>query len=207
MNNCIEQYLYAFSHMRRGETQYGPAPHKLILLLAVIREIEAGRIIQNQIEITDELVQSFMSIWKEYIHTGHIANFALPFFHLQNEGFWQLHAYPHKQTWLSYQNSVSTLGVLQDAVQYATLSQDLFELLLDPVTREELTITLINALQKDGYVAVPKPCPFCELPAGRRLCCSPPGKDEVFFVFYAFDPKLKGYHQTYIDCNRIKLVR
>lgn len=38
-------------------------------------------------------------------------------------------------------------------------------------------------------------------------CSAWPGKDEVLLGFYAFDPKLKGYHQTYIDCNRIKLVR
>lgn len=42
---------------------------------------------------------------------------------------------------------------------------------------------------------------------GAQAVLLAPGKDEVFFVFYAFDPKLKGYHQTYIDCNRIKLVR
>ena len=42
---------------------------------------------------------------------------------------------------------------------------------------------------------------------GAQCVLTGPGKDEVFFVFYAFDPKLKGYHQTYIDCNRIKLLR
>ena len=49
-------YIHAFSHLRKGVTRFGPAPHKLILLLAVIREFEAGRIVQNQIAITDALI-------------------------------------------------------------------------------------------------------------------------------------------------------
>ena len=42
---------------------------------------------------------------------------------------------------------------------------------------------------------------------GAQCILLGPGEDEIFFVFYAFDPKLKGYHQTYIDSNFIKLIR
>ena len=102
-------YIHAFSHLRKGVTRFGPAPHKLILLLAVIREIEAGRIVQNQIAITDALIESFMTVWNENVHSGHTATFALPFFHLQSEGFWQLHAYPQHQEWLNAQDSVASV--------------------------------------------------------------------------------------------------
>ena len=90
----MNKYKYVFSHLRKGVTKFGPAPHKLILLLAVIREMEAGRIVQNQIAITDALIEAFMTVWNENVHSGHTATFALPFFHLQSEGFWQLHSYP-----------------------------------------------------------------------------------------------------------------
>ena len=42
MKDTLAQYSYAFSHLRKGETKFGPAPHKLIFLLAVIRKIELG---------------------------------------------------------------------------------------------------------------------------------------------------------------------
>ena len=77
----IAKYKYAFSHLRKGSTKFGPAPHKLILLLAVIREIEARRIVQNRITVTDTLIESFMTVWNKNVHSGHVATFALPFFH------------------------------------------------------------------------------------------------------------------------------
>ena len=102
----ITQYMYKFSHLRKGVTKHGPAPHKLILLLAVIREIEYNRILQNRIEVTEELINSFMTVWKENIHSGHAATFALPFYHLQAEGFWQLHVHQQWETWLTKQKSI-----------------------------------------------------------------------------------------------------
>ena len=58
----IDQYKQIFNTLRKGVTKYGLAPHKLILLLAVIREIEAGRIVQNRIGVTDALIESFMTV-------------------------------------------------------------------------------------------------------------------------------------------------
>ena len=104
----IKDYIYAFSHLRKGVTKFGPAPHKLILLLAVIQKIEAGRIVKNRIAVTDALLESFMTVWNENVHSGYTATFALPFFHLQSEGIWQLHAYPQHQEWLNAQDSVAS---------------------------------------------------------------------------------------------------
>lgn len=105
----IAKYKYNFSHLRKGVTKFGPSPHKLILLLAVLREIEAGRIVQNCIAVTDALIESFMMVWNENVHSGHTATFALPFFHLRSEGFWRLHAYPHHQEWLNTQESMASV--------------------------------------------------------------------------------------------------
>jgi putative restriction endonuclease len=134
----LTKYLEIFTHLRKGVTKFGPAPHKLILLLAVIREIEAGRVIQNRIEITNTLIESFMTVWSENVHFGHTATFALPFFHLQSEGFWQLYAYPQHLEWLKAQDSISSVSRLRETVQYASLSADLFELLVNPLHREVL---------------------------------------------------------------------
>jgi len=185
MTAKIEQYVYLFSHLRKGVTQYGPAPHKLILLLAVIKNIELGRIKENQIVPTDALVDSFLSIWKEFIHTGHKATFALPFFHLQNEHFWHLHAYPGKASWLQVPSSVCALGPLRDAVQYASLDDDLFSALSTPESREILKQTLISSLEQDGYK---RPCPFCQK-NDREIIA----ESEFAFAFYDHFPVSPGH--------------
>lgn len=182
----IGKYTHAFSHLRKGGTKFGPAPHKLILLLAVIREIEAGRIVQNRIAVTDALIESFMTVWKENVHSGHTATFALPFFHLQSEGFWQLHAYPQWSSWLAMQNSISSTNRLCEAVQYASLATDLFDHFLDPVAREVLRDTLLADLKRDGYG--PR-CPFCDIPADREIIA----ENQTALAFYDGFPVTPGH--------------
>lgn len=75
-----------------GVTPNGPAPHKPILLLAVLDSFEAGEIVENWVEISDDLLQRFYDNWNALVKTDHVPNFALPFFHLKNERgrFWKL---------------------------------------------------------------------------------------------------------------------
>ena len=184
-----EQYKHIFSHLRKGVTKYGPAPHKVILLLAVIREFDAGRILRNQIGPTEELVNSFMTIWRENIHSGHVATFALPFFHLQSEGFWQLHAYPQWRSWLSSQDSMSSTNKLRETVQYASVATDLFDLLIDPVAREVLQNALLSELERDGYGPVKKPCPFCTISIEREIIT----ENKTALAFYDSFPVTLGH--------------
>ena len=189
MTDALQSYQHVFSHLRKGVTKFGPAPHKLILLLAVIREIEAGRIVQNRIAVTDALIESFMTVWNENVHSGHTATFALPFFHLQSEGFWRLHAYPQHLEWLKAQDSIASVSRLRETVQYASLSADLFELLVNPVHREVLKQTLLDDLQRDGYGPLRKPCPFCELPADREIIA----ENKTALAFYDGFPVTPGH--------------
>ena len=185
----IDQYKQIFNTLRKGVTKYGPAPHKLFLLLAVIREIEAGRIVQNRILVTDALIESFMTVWSENVHSGHTAVFALPFFHLQSEGFWKLHAFPQHQAWLNVQESVASISKLRKTVQYASLSNDLFELLVNPIHQEVLKETLLDDLQRDGYGPIRKPCPFCEIPADREIIA----ENKTALAFYDGFPVTPGH--------------
>lgn len=40
--NELEPYIDAFTHLKRGVTKYGLAPHKPILLLTLIELIDKG---------------------------------------------------------------------------------------------------------------------------------------------------------------------
>ena len=46
---------------------YGKAPHKVVLLLAVVEQIEAGNITDNKIYITADLVAAFQKIWLKLV--------------------------------------------------------------------------------------------------------------------------------------------
>jgi len=70
----------------------GKAPHKPVLLLALIQEVEEGRISENRVFITPELLASFKEIWSRLVVGNWQPRFFLPFYHLSNEKpkFWFL---------------------------------------------------------------------------------------------------------------------
>lgn len=165
----LTQYVNQFQHLRRGVTAYGSAPHKLILLLAVLAEAESGYLRQNRIELSERLVARFQALWKDHVHTEHKPVFALPFFHMRSEGFWHLHAFPQKQAWLDKQPSISSLGSLRAAVEYASLDPELFALLQDPQARAVLKETLLSEFRGSNYSPLEAACLFCNIPVEQKI--------------------------------------
>ena len=187
--SCLKHYINCFHHLRRGVTKFGPAPHKLILLLAILDEAESGQLIQNRIEISDRLIDRFLVLWKNYVTTENIATFALPFFHLQHDGFWHLHAYPYKADWLKHQSSINTLGPLRESIQYATLDEELFSLLSDPQSCKILRQTLLQELSSTGYGSIRKECPFCNTISAHDIIV----ENELAVAFYDLFPVSTGH--------------
>lgn len=138
--------LNSISRLKRGASKYGPAPHKAILLLAVMQAYEKGEINNNWIEPTGELLVHFRNIWDQLVHTGHTPNFSLPFFHLKNEKgkFWELITFPGKKLPVTNSNSIKSYRALVACVAAAKLSEDFYQQLMDPVKREILRQTILN---------------------------------------------------------------
>ena len=137
-------YIDKFSKLLQGVTKYGPAPHKAVLLLSVIRGIELDYIHNNIIPVTPELVSLFKSTWNTLVESKHVATFALPFFHLQSEGFWHLQVRPGFENWLKVTKSLGSFNQLQIAVEYAALDGELFLLLANGKTRNQLKDVLLE---------------------------------------------------------------
>jgi putative restriction endonuclease len=116
------------------------APYKPALLLAVLEGVEEQAIRDNRIEITPELIMSFkaycqlLSPGPEYA----ACPFQLPFFHLQSSGFWHLHARPGRELVLTSSKSVRSFGHLREVISYASLDAALWDLLVQPLAREEI---------------------------------------------------------------------
>jgi len=144
MDKALQKYVQKFEKMRQGVTKYGPAPHKPVLLLAVLRGFEEGWITGNRIELTPELVGTFKSIWHTLVTTGHSPLIAQPFFHMRGEKFWHHVPNPGYENWGPVTKSCNSIGVLHKAVAFVELDPELFALIISPAHRAILRQTLLQ---------------------------------------------------------------
>ena len=124
----------------------GKAPHKPILLLALIQEIEEGRITDNRVFITPELIASFREIWSRLVEGHWDCKFFLPFYHLSNDKpkFWFLNLEPGAALMLTSAYSPKSITALKDGVRYAYFADWLWELLQNADKRETLRKQLLE---------------------------------------------------------------
>ena len=135
MSKHVNDYISLFTKLKRAH-QFGGAPHKPILLLSVLDAIEKRFIQSERIYITPELIALFRSNWKIWVKTPHTMNFALPFFHLQNEPFWKIVIKPNVTLSLTSKHSIKSFSSLTQEVDYAEIDKELFILITNDVDRE-----------------------------------------------------------------------
>ena len=138
MPTALQTYQHKFTRLRQGGSKYGPAPHKPVLLLAVMDGFESGLITGNRIELSPQLVGRFKSIWNKLVSTDHCPLIVQPFFYLKSEKFWHHVPVPGFEEWVKITRNCQSIGVLKRAVQYVALDHELFLLFSDPVSREVL---------------------------------------------------------------------
>ena len=88
-DKSIDYYLQSFANLRIDRSHGSPAPHKPIMLLSIIELIERDVISINEIELTPEIVSTFLNYWN-VLYPAQKGIVALPFFHLTSDGFWHL---------------------------------------------------------------------------------------------------------------------
>ena len=127
-------------------TKFGKAPHKPVLLLAVIESFENGEISENWIPVNDILLQRFYDLWKLLVTTGNVPNFSLPFYHLKNEkgNFWELITLPGKEIPTTKSKSIKSFRALTDTVLAAKLSDEMFQAFSNPVEREVIKNAILE---------------------------------------------------------------
>lgn len=147
----IEKYLHDFVSLKTATVAGKTAPHKAVMLLAIIELVEEGVISDNHIVLSEELVARFGQIWNQYIKTDtpFQQKAVIPYWHLKSEPFYHLFfidgtpvaeiVNPHSATKLK-------------AIVYASLDNELFELMKTESGREELsTILIINYLEDIAF--------------------------------------------------------
>jgi len=136
--------------LRQGITPYGAAPHKPVLLLAVIDGFRKGFLSSAEVGISMELMTSFRNIWHLLVDTKHVPNFALPFFHLGSEpsGIWELIPFTGKTIPVTKSNSIKSFRALRETVAFAALSGELFQALSDSSHETSLSIPSCSAISR-----------------------------------------------------------
>jgi putative restriction endonuclease len=141
----LTKYLNAFSKLNRHSSKsIGIAPNKPILLLSILHEIEIGRVSENLIPITPELVSTFNAHWQALVpeSSGRKAKISYPFRYLTSEGFWEL--IKNRQSVIIEAKSEPTLNQLVNMCDGGRFTDDLWTLLIDDQTRGILRNHLLS---------------------------------------------------------------
>jgi putative restriction endonuclease len=144
----LAYYCNCFTKLNVSKTkERGSANHKPILILSVVELITQHSIVENQIFVSNELIETFKKYWSILV-TGSIYTDALhyPFFHLRREGFWHL---KFKDAYKEG-DRIKTTNKLKEKVDYAYLDRELFELLQDSLSRQALVDSLVSTWFADS---------------------------------------------------------
>jgi putative restriction endonuclease len=141
----LTHYVGAFRRLHRNRNpRLGDAPHKPVLLLAILDGIEQGAISGNRIGLTPELVAAFHSLWRALVPGGTWSDKIIyPFRYLAHEKFWTLQkdGHPVAPGDMAHPTSIGQFLTVADAGRFA---DSLWPLLQDRTARSVLRTTLLD---------------------------------------------------------------
>lgn len=136
---CAQQLTHLSTAIVLGRQ----APHKAVLLLAIMDLIETGSISEPKIVLSNELEEAFEREWHRYIGAPLVFKcvIATPFWHMQNEPFYDLYLNSGEEV-SAFVNPYSKKRLREEA--YAVIDEDLFEQMQIHDSREEFRRVLID---------------------------------------------------------------
>jgi putative restriction endonuclease len=75
----LNDYLQKLTHLKRGITKYGLAPHNPILLITLLELISNVHLVENRVSVDTDLVGIFQENWRLLVNTLHQPDFTQPF--------------------------------------------------------------------------------------------------------------------------------
>lgn len=154
INTNLATYIKQFAGLKRAP---GPtwtaatkhkAPHKPILLLAVLDMVGRRVITSPFIAVTGELVELnelFNLYWRRIVPLGQTSSIAFPFSRLDREPFWKLVPLPGKTITPAIINNTSSVTYLRRYALGAKLAEGLFQVMQNGDGREALREALLQA--------------------------------------------------------------
>ena len=144
LNATVAYYVRCFDRLNCAQHPLlGEAPHKPVLLLAVIQMVAMGALPSHQVDLNAVLERVFEDTWRQYVRTRHKMNLAQPFFHMQNEPFWRLQRSAVSDDDFFNKNKMKNLNSLKQQVNNAVIDDELWACLQDMRSREDLKAFLV----------------------------------------------------------------
>ena len=143
MQNQLQKYLNSFKKLRIDRA-HGIAPHKPVLLLSVLQAFQNNLINNQRIYITPELVALFKANWSLLVTSNHDCRFALPFYHLTSDKFWNLIPKTGFENILQLKAGMRSFANLNAAVDCAVIDDDLLLLMKDKKSNNILQQFLLD---------------------------------------------------------------
>ena len=147
-------YAECFGKLHTAVKHGQPAPHKALLLLAVIDLVEKGVILDNRVEPSEVLQKAFNDNAKRFFATSAVfkPEITKPFFHMQYEPFWQLVAVDAADSAMAAESAAEygqskpprSLKGLQQQFSHAVIDRELFDLLKNEDARARFRVLLIS---------------------------------------------------------------
>ena len=150
LQTCIQQ----FARLNRApgkvwtDATKRKAPHKPILLLAVLDLVHRGVIAAPFIDVTGDLIELnelFNLYWRRVVPLGQTSSIAFPFSRLHNEPFWKLVPQPGRTVTPALINNTSTVSYLRQYALGAKLDDGLFRIMQKEEGRKHLRETLLSS--------------------------------------------------------------
>ena len=120
------------------------------MLLAVIDLFDRGHLRENRIPFDSELVHQFELIFRERARANDWCQAGPPFFHLRTAGFWKHQIKAGRQ---SAYDGITRVGgstrLITDNIEYAYLRDDVFGLLSNTESRNELRAAIVRLLEQE----------------------------------------------------------
>jgi putative restriction endonuclease len=160
----LATYIWQFAHLRRApnavftDVTKKRAPHKPILLQAVLDLVARGVITSPVIDVTGDLVELnelFNLYWRRIIPLGQTSSIAFPFPRLHNEPFWELVPQPEKTITSAVINNITSVSQLRTVAFGASMDEELFCYMQHPESRNALRESLLcSCFSEEGRVAL-----------------------------------------------------
>jgi putative restriction endonuclease len=142
--NTDDYWYKKLATLRVDRASKNPAPHKPLMLLAIIDQIEEGVITSNKIKLTSELAFRFLGYWELVSHRGRgIGRAELPFFYLQSDGFLK-HVAALGLEAVFNSIRVTSVESLNKVIAYSEIPEEFFVLMQHSECRAEARKTLIE---------------------------------------------------------------
>jgi putative restriction endonuclease len=124
------------------------APHKPLLLLAVLDRFAEGRMEENRIVLTPGLSDLFTAYWQKAMPSDRRPDIAMPFYHLSSEGFWHLIPREGHEDVVEHKR-LRSIRLVHKHTEGARLDDELYALCRTLEMREALRRTLIETYFAD----------------------------------------------------------